>query len=695
MTAKTSQNGPGSEDAGRKPDGSAATPKGDRRAEALAPQKAGQLRDLIRHHERQYYVLDSPEITDAEYDALVRELQAIETAHPELLTPDSPTQRVGGKAREGFQKIAHSSAMLSLDNALDEAELRAFDARVRELLGGAEYRYVAELKMDGLSMASRYREGTFQQAVTRGDGSIGEEVTENARTIRSLPLSTAEKKPFEVRGEVVMNRKAFERLNLEREEGGLTRFANPRNAAAGSLRLLEPSITASRRLEYYAYFLLSEGGEPIFDSHKESLDWLEEHGFKVNPKRTVCATVDEALAFCREWEEKREALPYEIDGVVLKVDSIPQQRRLGYTAKAPRWAIAFKYAARQVETEVEDITVQVGRTGALTPVAMLVPKVVSGVTVSRATLHNEDEIARLGLQIGDTVVVERSGDVIPKVVRVKMQGTHRRLFKMPKECPVCGGKVVREEGEAASRCINIDCPARLKESIRHYASRGVMNIDGLGDALIDQLVGAGMVKGIADLYDLTVDHLTNLDRMGPKSAANVIRNIDRSRYLPLPRVISALGIRFVGERTGQFLAEHFGSMEKIATASRDELQAATEVGPKVAESIFVFFREPQNQALVARLKAANLSFEYTVRKRTGGPLAGLTFVITGTLPNLSRDEAKSQIEANGGKVAAAVSRKTNFVLAGAEAGSKLDKAREQGVKVISEAELMALLQVQK
>ncbi len=585
--------------------------------------------------------------------------------------------------------------MLSLDNALDEAELRAFDTRVKDLLGDVSYSYVAELKMDGLSMATRYRDGAFRQAITRGDGVIGEEVTENARTIRSLPLSVDERKSFEVRGEVVMNRKAFERLNLDREEHDLTRFANPRNAAAGSLRVLEPSITASRRLEYYTYFLLSESGETIFDSHWESLEWLVRHGFKVNPKRHLCTDIDEALAFCREWEAKREALPYEIDGVVLKVDSIPQQRRLGFTAKAPRWAIAFKYAARQVETEVVDINVQVGRTGALTPVALLAPKVVSGVTVSRATLHNEDEIARLGLQIGDTVVVERSGDVIPKVVRVKMQGTHRRVFRMPRECPVCGGRIVREDGEAASRCINIDCPARLKESIRHYAARGLMNIDGLGDALIDQLVAAGRVKGIADIYDLTVDTLASLDRMGPKSAANIIRNIDRSRYLPLPKLLAALGIRFVGERTGQFLAEYFGSMEKIATASRDELQGATEVGPKVAESIFVFFREPQNQALIDRLKAANLSFEYSARRRTGGPFAGLTFVLTGTLPNLSREDAKKKIEAAGGKVAAAVSRKTNFVVAGAEAGSKLDKARALGVSIIDEAELLVKLQEHK
>ena len=656
-----------------------------------ARQRAAALTQTIRHHERQYHVLDSPEITDAEYDALVRELKAIEKEHPELITPESPTQRVGGKAREGFQKIAHSSPMLSLDNALDESELRAFDARVRELLGATPWRYVAELKMDGLSMAARYRDGRFQQAITRGDGSIGEEVTENARTIRSLPLTVSDAKPFEVRGEVVMNRRAFERLNAEREENDLTRFANPRNAAAGSLRLLEPSITASRRLEYYAYFLLGEIGEPLFDSHWESLDWLALHGFKVNPKRRLCADIEEALAFCREWESKRESLPYEIDGVVLKIDSIPQQRRLGYTAKAPRWAIAFKYAARQAETEVLEITVQVGRTGALTPVANLAPKEVSGVTVSRATLHNEDEIARLGLQIGDTVVIERSGDVIPKIVRVKMQGTHRRPFRMPAQCPVCGGKVVREEGESASRCINIDCPARLRESIRHFASRGVMNIDGLGDALVDQLVASGLVKGIGDLYDLTWDQIADLERMGAKSAANIIRNIDRSRTLPLPKVIAALGIRFVGDRTAQFLAEHFGSMEKIAAATREELQGATEVGPKVAESIFVFFREPQNQALVARLKAAGLSFEYTVKRRTEGLLEGLTFVITGTLPTMSREEAKQKIETAGGKVAAAVSRKTTFLVAGEEAGSKLDKAREFGIAVIDEAQLLSML----
>jgi len=657
--------------------------------------EADKLREAIRHHEHLYYVLDKPEISDAEYDGLIRRLQAIETEHPELVTPDSPTKRVGGKPREGFQKVPHSSPMLSLDNALDDDELRAFDARVREWLGGEPFRYVAELKMDGLSMAARYRDGLFTQAITRGDGTTGEDVTENARTIRSLPLRADRGLPgltaFEARGEIVMNRKAFEHLNADREERGLTRFANPRNAAAGSLRVLEPGITASRRLDFYTYFLFDDQGRTIFESHWESLDWLSHNGFKVNPKRRLCGNIEQVLEFCREWEAQREALPYEIDGVVLKIDSVAQQRRLGYTAKAPRWAIAFKYAARQVETEVTGISVQVGRTGALTPVAHLEPKIVSGVTVSRATLHNEDEIARLGLQIGDTVVVERSGDVIPKVVRVKMQGTHRKLFRMPKTCPICGGRIVREEGEAASRCINVNCPARLKESIRHFASRGVMNIDGLGDALIDQLVDGGLVKGVADLYDLTAGQLADLDRMGAKSASNVIRNIDHSRFLPMPRVITALGIRFVGERTAELLAEHFGSMEKIAAASIEELQEAQEVGPKVAESIYMFFREPQNLLLVERLKKANLSFEYTVRQRKDGPLMGMTFVLTGTLPRMTREEAKYRIEAAGGKVASAVSGKTSYVVAGEEAGSKLNKAKSLNIPIIGEAELLEML----
>ncbi|HUB80086.1 MAG TPA: NAD-dependent DNA ligase LigA [Bryobacteraceae bacterium] len=651
------------------------------------------LRKELRRHEHLYYVLDQPAISDAEYDALMRQLRELEEHHPELASPDSPTQRVGGKPREGFVKVPHSSAMLSLDNALNEAELRAFDSRVRELLGNAGYCYVTELKMDGLSMAARYRAGSFVQAVTRGDGSVGEDVTENARTIRSVPLSVQTKlADLEARGEVVMNRKAFERLNLDRDEKGLSRFANPRNAAAGSLRVLEPQITASRRLEYYTYFLLTEG-HPALDSHWASLEEMHRLGFKVNPHRRLCQSIDQALEFCAHWEGRREELPYEIDGVVVKIDSIPQQRQLGFTAKAPRWAIAYKYPARQAKTVVRGIEVQVGRTGALTPVAVLDPREVGGVTVARATLHNEDEIGRLGLQVGDEVVIERSGDVIPKVVRVSAQGSKRVAFKMPDKCPICGGAVVREEGEAASRCININCPARLKESILHFASRGVMNIDGVGDALVDQLVDRGLATSVADLYSLTAEQLLTLERMGPKSAANVLRNIENSKKNPLPRVLGALGIRFVGERTAVFLAEEFGSMEAIASASIGDLQKTEEVGPKVAESVYRFFHEPHNRELVDRLHDAGLQFTYSTTRPKGGPFNGLTFVLTGTLPTMSREKAKEIIEAAGGKVSSAVSRKTSYVVAGADAGGKLSKAESLGIRVIDEGMLLELLKV--
>ncbi len=654
-------------------------------------QQIERLRQEIRRHEYLYYVLDQPEISDAEFDELMNQLKRLEAEHPELITPDSPTQRVGGKPREGFVKVRHSAPMLSLDNALTEAEFRDFDRRVRQLLGGAPYSYVAELKLDGLSMAVHYRDGLLQQAVTRGDGIEGEDVTENARTIRSLPLRVQSDLPaFEVRGEVVMNRRAFEQLNLERERQGLSRFANPRNAAAGSIRVLEPWITAARRLDYWAYFLLVDGN-PYYESHWESLEALARMGFKVNPNRRLCRDAEQVIEFWREWAEQRERLPYEIDGVVVKVDSVSQQRLLGWTAKAPRWAIAFKYAARQAETVVEDITVQVGRTGTLTPVAQLRPVEVGGVTVSRATLHNEDEIARLGVQIGDTVLIERSGDVIPKVVRVQRLGSPRRPFRMPTQCPVCGGKVVREEGEVASRCINTNCPARLKESILHFAARGVMDIDGLGEALVDQLVDRGLVTSVADLYRLKLEDLVPLERMGKKSAEKLLRNIEQSKQQPLPRVLTALGIRFVGERTAQFLAETFGSLDAIAEADIETLQKAEEVGPRVAQSIWEFFREPRNRELVERLREAGLRFEHRVERTRGGPLEGLTFVLTGTLPTLSREQARALIEAAGGKVTGSVSKKTDYVVAGEEAGSKLARARELGIKVIDEAGLRRLL----
>lgn len=650
------------------------------------------LREQLRYHEHRYYVLDSPEISDAEYDALMRELQTLEQANPELATADSPTQRVGGKPREGFQKVSHSAAMLSLDNALNEAELRAWDTRVRDGLRGAPTQYVAELKLDGLSMAVHYRMGRLAQAVTRGDGRIGEDVTENARTIKSLPLlPKTDMSDFEVRGEVVMNRDGFERLNAEREQHGEPRFANPRNAAAGSLRVLDPQITGSRPLEFYAYFLLVEGAAQL-DSHWESLNELAARGFKVNPIRAICRDLPELLAFCQEWEEKRETLTYEIDGVVAKVDSRAQQEALGWTSKAPRWAIAFKYPARQGETVVEDIGVQVGRTGTLTPVAHLRPVQVSGVMVSRATLHNEDEIERLGVQIGDTIVLERSGDVIPKVVRVKAPGANRRPFTMPKHCPICGGAIVREAGEAASRCINTNCPARLRESLLHFAARPVMNIDGMGDALVNQLVERSMVQSVADLYSLTTDDLLQLERMGKKSAERIISNIAASKQQGLPRVLNGLGIPFVGERTAVILAETFGSLDEIARRDETGLQQAEEVGPKVAHSIRRFFAEPRNEQLIERLRLAGLQFHHTFRRPAAGALAGKTFVLTGTLPEWSREEAKAEIEAADGKVVGSVSKKTNYVVAGEAAGSKLDKARELGVEVLSEADLRKMLQ---
>jgi DNA ligase (NAD+) len=660
-------------------------------SESKVEREIDDLRATLHHHEYLYYVLDQPEITDAEYDRMMRRLQELESQHPELITPDSPTQRVGGKPREGFVKVRHSSPMLSLDNALNEDELREFDRRVRTLLGDRSYEYVAELKLDGLSMAVHYQDGRMRQAVTRGDGVVGEDVTENARTIRSLPLrAKSDLGAFEVRGEVIMPRKSFDKLNAEREQRQLSLFANPRNAAAGALRALEPAVTASRQLEFFAYFLMVEGKFHV-DTQWDALQMLEKSGFKVNPYKARCAGLEDVLKFYRQWEAKRETLPYEIDGVVLKVNSVAEQAALGWTAKAPRWAVAFKFAAHQAETVIEDIQVFVGRTGALTPVAFLKPANIGGVTVSRASLHNEDEIGRLGVEIGDRVLVERSGDVIPKVVRVVKQGSERRPFRMPKHCPVCGGEVVREEGEAASRCINTNCPARLQQSILHFAARGVMDIDGMGDVLVDQLVTRGLIKSVADIYDLTLDQLVSLERMGQKSAEKVLKNIEASRKQPLPRVLNGLGIPFVGERTAQILADTFGSMDAIMSADEEGLQQAEEVGPKVSDSIRQFFHERRNRELVERLRKAGLTFTHTIRKKTGGVLAGKVLVLTGTLPNLAREDAKAKIESAGGKVTGSVSKKTDYVVAGADPGSKLDKANELGIVVIDEEKLLELL----
>ena len=655
------------------------------------------LREKIRYHEHRYYVLDDPEISDADYDLLMIQLKKLEAQHPELITPDSPTQRVGGKPREGFVKVEHSSPMLSLDNAYNEEELRDWERRVHELSGQKEIEYVCELKLDGLSMALHYSDGRYRRAITRGDGSIGEDVTPNIRTLRSVPLVADVKKAklpdgFEVRGEVVMPLKAFERMNEERERQGLSKFANPRNAGAGAVRVLDPNITASRRLDFFAYFLLVEG-RPYRDKHSENLKALTAAGFNVNRNWRLLKDVNAVLEYIREWEGKRDALPYEIDGIVIKINSVAMQRQLGFTGKAPRWAIAYKYPARAGVTKINDILVQVGRTGKLTPVAALEPVFIGGTTVSRATLHNMDEIERLGVKIGDWVQVERGGDVIPKVVKVIEDKDHprgHRKFHMPEKCPVCGGLVVRAEGEADHRCVNANCPAKLRESVLHFASRGVMNIEGMGDALVNQLVDSGLVKSVADIYALNLEKLLTMERMGEKSAQNVLDEIADTRKLPLERVIYGLGIRFVGERTAEFLAEHFGSLDAIMNASAEELQEVNEIGPRIAESMVEFFAEPKNRELIERLRKAGLQFKGKKKER-GTKLAGKTFVLTGTLANYSRDQAKKMIEAAGGKVSGSVSKKTDYVVAGADAGSKLDKASALGIKVIDEKEMLDLV----
>jgi DNA ligase (NAD+) len=662
--------------------------------------KVEALRDQIRRHEYRYFVLDDPEISDAEFDQLMIQLKKLEAEHPELITPDSPTQRVGGKPREGVVKARHSSPMLSLDNTYSVDELRSWERRVHELSGRKDIEYACELKLDGMSLALLYEDGRLVRGITRGDGIVGEDVTLNVRTVRSIPLSIPKEKlkaagippDFEVRGEMLMPLAAFRKTNQQREEQGLSLFANPRNATAGTVRQLEPSITAQRRLDYFAYMLLKDG-RTIFDRHWKTLDALDAAGFKVNPSRKLAKNFDDVWAFIEEEETKREKLPYEIDGIVVKVDRTVLQDELGYTGKAPRWAIAYKYAGRSGITQIEGVQWQVGRTGKLTPVAMLKPVPIGGTTVSRATLHNPDEIERLGVRVDDWVEVERGGDVIPKVTHVVDDKDHPRghkLVHVPEKCPVCGTKVVRTEGEVDYFCVNANCPAKLRETILHFASRGVMNIDGMGEALVNQLTDRGLVKNVSDIYQLTKHDLLSLDRMGEKSAQNILREIEASKKLPLERVIYGLGIRFVGERTAQFLAEELGSMDALMNAGPEELQQVNEVGPRIAESIAEFFQEPRNRELVERLRQAGLTFTGT-RKERGTKFAGKTFVLTGTL-SLPRDQVKKTIENAGGRVSGSVSKKTDYVIAGTDAGSKLDKAKQLGVTVIGEKDLANLLE---
>ena len=651
-----------------------------------------ELREEIRRHERLYYLEDNPEISDREYDQLIEQLTRLEAEHPELLTTDSPTQRVGGRPAEGFPEFVHRRPMLSLDNSYNIDELRAFDTRCRKLAGAQPFEYVAELKIDGLSLSIHYDHGVFVRGVTRGDGTRGEDVTSNVRTIRSIPLKlrddAAKVSPeIEARGEAYLSRKVFERINQEREDEGEPRFANPRNAAAGTLRQLEPAITARRRLGMFAYDVLA-GERKAFATHWEALNWLESAGLQVNPHRALCKSIEEVINFCNEMEAEREELDYEIDGVVVKINSTAMQEEFGATGKAPRWAIAYKYPARQATTRVNDILVSVGRTGALTPVAMLDPVPLGGVTVSRSTLHNEDEIERLGLKIGDWVLIERGGDVIPKVLKVvesKRTGKEKK-FKMPDKCPVCGGRVSRPEGEAVSRCIAADCPAQLIGRILHFASRRSMRIEGLGFALADQLIEKKLVRDVADLYSLTLEDLVSLERMAKKSATNVLNQINASKTRDFWHLIYGLGIRHVGERTAGILAREFRSLTKLSKASVEELDAVHEIGLTMAQSIHDWFADPGNAELCARLERAGLCTQLaesapSVEAQT---LEGKVFVLTGTLPGMSRDEASALIQARGGRVTSSVSKKTDYVLAGAEPGSKLEKANQLGVAVIDE-----------
>lgn len=696
-------------------------------------QRFEKLREDIRRHEELYYVLDNPEISDVEYDALLEKLQQLEQEHPDHITPDSPTQRVGGKPAEGFSQVVHRRPMLSLDNSYNIDELRAFDQRCRRLAEGRDFEYVTELKIDGLSLALHYENQILRRGVTRGDGRIGEDVTLNARTIRSIPLkwrgketskkavpkfgisnlknkksdlhtkisnragensiSTVDLSNLEVRGEAFIPRKVFERINAEREDLGEPRFANPRNAAAGTLRQLDPKIVHRRKLEMFAYDLLAGERKP-FATHWEALNWLEDAGFKVSPERKLCGSIEEVIDFAGKIEARREDLDYEIDGLVVKINSTSLQDEFGTTNKAPRWAIAYKYAARQATTRVLSILVQVGRTGALTPVANLEPVSLAGTTVARATLHNPDEIKRLGIRIGDWVLIEKGGDVIPKVLKViesKRTGAEKP-FRMPRKCPVCGGEISRPEGEVVSRCVAADCPAQLEGRLLHFASRRAMRIEGLGESLVHQLVERGKIRDAGGLYGLTLEDIASLERMAKKSAANLLGQIEASKQRDFSNLIYALGLRHVGDRTATTLARHFGSLDALSNATVEELDEVPEIGLTVAESVRDWFDDEGNIELCKWLEAAGVR---TKMEQTSGPadetFAGKLFVLTGTLAAYTRDEARAAIEGRGGRVTSSVSKKTDYVVAGEEAGSKLDKAGELGVTVIDEAAFKELL----
>jgi DNA ligase (NAD+) len=670
-----------------------------------AARRAATLRSAIDEHNHAYYVLDAPTVSDAEFDRLYRELEALEAAYPELLTPESPTQRVGGKAASSFASVRHRVPMLSIRTETDTSADAAakFDARIRRELGLRDdeppVEYMAELKFDGLAISLRYERGVLTVAATRGDGEVGEDVTANVRTIRAIPQRLREQKAapevLEVRGEVYMQRRDFDTLNARQQAAGLKTYINPRNTAAGAVRQLDPAMTASRPLQFFAYGLGETVGWPMPPTQSELFDALAGYGFRVNRDRRVVHGAAELSAFHREVEARRAELPFEIDGVVYKVNRIDLQQQLGFVTREPRWAVAHKFPAEEMTTEVLAIDVQVGRTGALTPVARLKPVFVGGVTVTNATLHNEDEIRRKDVRVGDTVIVRRAGDVIPEIVKVliEQRPPRTRLFVMPDRCPECGSKVVRLPDEAVARCSGgLVCPAQRKQALLHFAGRRAMDIEGLGDKLVDQLVDANIVHTPADLYKLGIAALAELERMAEKSAANIVAAIDRSRNTTLARFIFALGIRHVGETTAKDLARHFGNLDALIEAGEPALLEVHDVGTVLAQSLLQFFAETHNREVIAQLRAAGVHWPESSPQRVPlGALAGKTFVLTGSLPTLSREAVKEQIEQLGGKVAGSVSKKTTYVVAGAEPGSKLDRARELGVTVLDEAQFKELI----
>jgi len=655
--------------------------------------RIGQLRGEIRKHDHLYYVLNQPKISDHQYDKLFAELKELEQANPQFITPDSPTQRVSERPLEGFTAVRHSVPMLSMDNTYNAEELRAFDERVRKQLGSEDYDYVVELKIDGLAISLRYERGELVTAATRGDGEVGDDVTANVRTIKAIPLVLFGdgKIPdvLEVRGEVYMPTTSFVELNELRAEAGEPAFANPRNAAAGSLKLLDAKITATRNLSFFAY-ATGELSEPLAANHYKTLQKFKKLGLPVNPKIKEAGNIDEVISICLKWTEKQPKLNYHIDGMVVKIDRFDQRDILGATGRAPRWCISYKFPAERAETIVESIDVQVGKSGILTPVANLEPVQLAGTTVKRASLHNFDEVQRLGVAVGSTVVIEKAGEIIPQVIEVKTKATINVPFEIPTKCPSCGSAVAKDQEGVYIRCSNPDCLGQLKERLKYFAGRGQMDIEHLGDALIEQLVETGLVKNFADLYKLQKSQLIELERMAEKSAGNVIKAIEKSKTQPLWRLIAALGIRHIGSQSAQILAEYFGSLENLMAADVETLEAIDQIGPTMAESVYEYFRNPENQVVIDELLTAGVKPKQPRVKRTD-KLAGKTIVVTGTLANFSRQQAEQAIRQAGGKASSSVSKKTDFVLAGREAGSKLDKAQKLGVKVINEKEFLDML----